>query len=83
MTRDKILHLALGIIACIAACAGMLIYTTLGLGPLLAFASTTVGIAYEGNQYIRKEGQVDVLDALATATPGWIAWGVLITKDFL
>lgn len=77
MPNDKILHLALGVIACLAACAGMLIYTTWGLGPLLAFASTTVGIAYEGNQYIRKEGQVDAWDALATSLPGWLMWACL------
>jgi hypothetical protein len=75
--NDKIMHVVLGIIACIAGCGGAYIYTTWGLGPLLAFVSTTVGIAYEGNQYIRKEGQVDILDALATALPGWAALAII------
>lgn len=42
-----------------------------------------LGLLYEGQQWIRKDGQVEWLDALATAAPGWLAWGVLITKDFL
>lgn len=36
-----------------------------------------VGLLYEGQQWVREEGQVEWLDALATAAPGWIAWGVL------
>jgi hypothetical protein len=77
MPQDKLLHLALGIIACFAACAGAYIYTAWGLGPLLAFTSTTVGITYEVQQKIRGEGQVEALDALATALPGWVAWAII------
>jgi hypothetical protein len=77
MQADKWIHLALGVIVCIAACAGSYIYATWGLGPLLAFTSTTIGIAYEVQQKIRGEGQVEALDALATALPGWVAWAII------
>jgi len=77
MTRDKLLHLALG---CLAAAVGygcLIVHATLGLGAMLAYTTTVVGIGYELQQRIRKEGQPDALDALATAAPGWLAWLIL------
>jgi hypothetical protein len=48
-----------------------------GVGPFLAYHTTVFGLLYEANQAIRKEGQPELLDALATAAPGWVAWGIL------
>ncbi len=73
MQRDKILHIALGICALVAAAFGALILEHFGLGLFFAFNTTAMGIGYEINQYVRKEGKVEALDALATASPGWIA----------
>jgi len=77
MPRDKILHLALGVIA--LACAGiaLLVYEQYGIGPCLAFTTTIVGVGYEVQQQIRKEGEPDAMDAIATAIPGWIAWAIM------
>jgi hypothetical protein len=75
--NDKALHLALGCIAAAVAYLALIVHSTLGLGAMLAFITTVVGIGYEAQQRIRKEGQVEALDALATAAPGWLAWGVL------
>ena len=77
MPRDKLLHLILG---CLAAAVGygcIVVHSVFGLGAMLAYVTTVVGIGYELQQRIRKEGQPDALDALATAAPGWLAWGVL------
>jgi hypothetical protein len=43
----------------------------------LAYHTTVYALLYEVNQAVRGEGQPDLLDALATATPGWVAWGIL------
>ena len=77
MPRDKILHLALGLIALLAAMTAIWLHSIAGMGPTLAYVTTVVGVGYEVQQRIRGEGQVESLDALATAAPGWIAWGVL------
>lgn len=75
--NDKALHLALGCIAAAVAYLALIVHSTLGLGAMLAFITTVTGIGYELQQRIRKEGQVEALDAIATAAPGWLAWGVL------
>lgn len=72
--RDKLLHIALGGIAVACALAGLWVLDTWGVGALLAYTSTTVGLLYEAQQWVRKEGQVELLDAAATALPGWVAW---------
>lgn len=77
MPRDKLLHLALGAIAVTCALAGLWVLDTWGVGALLAYASTAVGVLYEAQQWVRKEGQVEFLDAAATALPGWVAWVLL------
>lgn len=75
--RDKLLHLALGVIAIMCAGIALLVYEQFGLGPCLAFTTTMVGGGYEVQQQIRKEGEPDVMDAIATAIPGWIAWAIM------
>jgi hypothetical protein len=83
MQRDKLLHFALGIIAILCALAALIIHTFFGVGACLAYTTTMVGLLYEGQQWVRKEGQVELLDAVATASPGWLAWGALIVKDLI
>lgn len=73
MPKDKLLHLALGVCVLAVAGCGAFIITNFGHGWFFAFSTTIIGVGYEINQYVRKEGKVEVLDALATATPGWIA----------
>ena len=77
MPRDKILHLALGCLAAAVAYVALIVHSTLGLGPMLAFITTITGVGYEAQQRIRREGQPDALDAIATAAPGWLAWLIL------
>jgi hypothetical protein len=73
MQRDKFLHIALGICGLIAAYCGAFVLTHFGYGWFFAFSTTALGIGYEINQYVRKEGKVEILDALATASVGWLA----------
>jgi len=79
--NDKFLHIILGCIALVCAFIGLQVHQHVGLGPALAYATTTVGVLYEIQQGIRKEGMPDLFDALATASPGWLAWAALeLTK---
>jgi uncharacterized membrane protein YjjB (DUF3815 family) len=75
--QDKRLHLAFGLAAALGAVAVLLIGRHVGAGAALAFASTTVGMAYERVQRIRKSGEPSKLDAAFTAAPGFVAWAVL------
>ena len=75
--RDKLLHIGLGFVWLFAAMVSYWVLVLFGIGPFLAYHTTVFGILYEINQLIRKEGQPDLLDAAATALPGFIAWGVL------
>jgi hypothetical protein len=77
MPRDKLFHLTLGLLAGAVAYLALIVHSTLGLGAMLAFITTVTGIGYEAQQRIRREGQVEALDALATAAPGWLAWLIL------
>lgn len=77
MSRDKLLHAALGLLAGAVAYVALIVHSVFGLGAMLAYTTTVVGIGYELQQRIRKEGQPDALDALATAAPGWLAWLIL------
>lgn len=75
--RDKLLHIALGLLALACALAALMIHALFGLGPTLAYTTTAVGVLYEVQQWYRREGQPDIYDALATAAPGWVAWALL------
>jgi hypothetical protein len=75
--KDKILHFALGVLAILCALVALTIHAWFGLGPTLAYTTTVTGVLYEVQQWYRKEGQPDLLDALATAAPGWVAWAFL------
>ena len=77
MPKDKLLHLALGVLSIVCALAALVIYAFFGLGPCLAYTTTAVGVLYEVQQWYRREGQPDIYDALATAAPGWVAWALL------
>ena len=75
--RDKLLHVGLGVLAIACAYVALWINSLFGLGACLAYTTTAVGVLYEVQQWYRKEGQPDVLDAAATAAPGFVAWGLL------
>lgn len=75
--KDKLLHIALGVLAIACALLALVVYERFGLGPTLAYTTTAVGVLYEVQQWYRKEGQPDIYDALATAAPGFVAWGLL------
>lgn len=76
LARDKIEHLALGVLAIACALVALAVFVRFGLGPCLAFTTTVVGVLYEAQQWYRKEGHPDPLDALATASPGWALWAL-------
>jgi hypothetical protein len=75
--RDKLLHVALGVLAIACALIALTIHAWFGLGPTLAYTTTVVGLLYEVQQKYRGEGTVDIWDAVATAAPGFVAWAVL------
>lgn len=79
MQRDKLLHVALGVCGLVVAAIGTFILASFGYGWFFAFSTTALGFGYELNQYVRKEGQVELMDALATALPGWV---VLMMLEF-
>jgi hypothetical protein len=72
--KDKLLHFGLGCVWLFAAMVSYWVLVLFGIGPFLAYHTTVFGILYEINQLIRKEGQPDPWDAIATAAPGWLAW---------
>lgn len=74
--KDKLLHLVMGVSAVVVTLLAFWL-SQWRLGAPLALMSTALGVFYEVNQWIRKEGQPDPWDALATAAPGWVAWGIL------
>ena len=74
--KDKLLHLAMGA-AVIVAVLAVLAIAKHNIGFALAVATTLTGVAYEAQQKFRGEGEVSVLDAAATAAPGFLAWGAL------
>ena len=74
--RDKLLHIGMGVGA-VAITLVVIMLARLNLGAALALMTTAFGVFYEGQQWWRKEGTVDPWDALATAAPGFVAWGLL------
>lgn len=81
MARDKLLHVLMGLVTVGAALLLTLTHGRYGLGAALALATTLMGVGYELQQWYRREGQVEWQDALATAAPGWAAWGVLALME--
>jgi hypothetical protein len=70
ITRDKLMHVYMGVAACVVLT--VVHYVSFGLGLLIGCAA--FGIFYEVQQWYRKEGQVEIMDALATASPGIVAF---------
>jgi len=70
---DKLQHIAMGAGACVA----LLVLHNLPLGLALFLGCAIFGVFYEVQQWYRKEGQPDPLDALATTLPGLIAYAAL------
>ena len=79
--RDKLLHAAAGGITLLAGCLMLLIAHHAGIGPALAFATTLVGGGYELLQRYLGNGHPSLPDALATAAPGWVVWGMLVAAE--
>lgn len=77
IARDKLQHIGLGIIAIVCAFGALMVNSMFGLGACLAYTTTVVGALYEVQQHYRREGVADLLDALATAAPGWVVWALL------
>lgn len=84
MPRDKLLHIAVGLLATLFGLLAWLLAAKAGLAPLsglpaaLALTTTVAGLAKEGADYMDNRVQpgmhgVDPLDALATSAPGWVA----------
>ena len=71
--RDKLLHLALGVLWLVLIVPVFLF----PLGPALAYATTIYAVMYEFSQWWRKDGQPELLDAVCTALPGFVAWFVV------
>lgn len=72
--RDKLLHIGAGVMTIMSTTLLFYVAVRFGPFPALAMATTLVGVGIEGYQWIRKEGEVSALDALATAAPGWVLW---------
>ena len=68
--KDKLLHISMGLAAC--AVLSVVHRVSLGLGLLIGCAA--LGAFYEVQQWYRKEGKPDILDAFATALPGIVAF---------
>ena len=75
--RDKLLHIALGVLAILCAYVALWVNSLFGLGACMAYTTTCVGVLYEVQQHYRGEGEPDLLDALATAAPGFVVWALL------
>jgi hypothetical protein len=74
MAADKWLHIALGIVWLAAAAVSWFVLQLFGPGAFLAYHTTVYALLYEVNQAVRGEGQPELLDAVGTAAPGWLAW---------
>ena len=75
--KDKVLHVALGVVWLAISIIGTWVLRDFGLGPALAYSTSVYAAMYEFSQWYRHEGQPEVLDAVATAAPGFVAWAAL------
>ena len=80
--KDKLWHLGMGVATVIGA-AVVITVAGYSFGFALALTTTLVGIAYEAQQKVRKEGEPSFMDAAATAAPGFVAWAVIEAAKFL
>ena len=74
--KDKILHVAMGVGA-VAITLVVIELAQHNLGAALALMTTAFGVFYEAQQWYRRDGTVAVMDAVATAAPGFVAWAAL------
>lgn len=74
--RDKLQHMVMGAGAAAATLVAVWI-SQYSLGGACAFITTLFAVFYEAQQWYRREGQPDVMDAIATAAPGWAIWAAL------
>lgn len=78
MSKDKLLHLAMGAVAGVITIVLVLLAVNVGLPAAIVAAGAAVGIGYEAQQHYRKEGTVEVADALAT-TAGAALVAIVVT----
>jgi hypothetical protein len=69
---DKKLHFLFGLATAAFSFIAIFIYVRLGVGWSVLFSCASIGVGYEVQQAVRKEGQPEALDALATTLPGII-----------
>jgi hypothetical protein len=79
MPKDKVMHIVMGVLMLIYGGIGVYL-TRYGYGPAAAWFTTAGAIGVEAYQKARKEGTPDVLDAVASAAPGWLVWLGLYLK---
>lgn len=72
--QDKLYHLGLGCAWVFIAFVAAMLQVSYGIGPAVASSTTAYAVLYEINQWYRKEGQPEVLDAVCTALPGFLFW---------
>ena len=72
IAKDKLLHIYMGVAACVVLT--VIHHVSFGLGLLIGCAA--LGVFYEVQQWYRKEGQPDIMDAIATTSPGIVAYFV-------
>ena len=73
IARDKQLHIIMGAVVALAAWGLVELAGVFGIPVAMFTAAAAVGLAYEGQQYYRKEGTADPLDAIYTAGGGLAA----------
>lgn len=72
IAKDKIAHIAIGLATIVWLWLENYVQAHAGHEYAVALATTSVGIAIEAYQRVRKEGEPSVLDFVATAAPGWV-----------
>ena len=70
ISKDKVLNILMGVSACFALT--IIHYLPLSFGLLIG--CSVLGISHEVHQWYRNEEEPDALDALATASPGIVAF---------
>lgn len=74
--RDKLLHAGIGA-ATVLAVLLLLAIAKHNIGISLAVSGVLVGLAYEYQRKLRSEGAFSMINAAATAAPGFVVWGAL------
>lgn len=74
IAKDKVAHFVIGVLGILALLLILAVHRATGIGPATAVTTTLLGAALEAYQRVRHEGTPSLLDAVATASPGWAFW---------